>query len=60
MQLYLFHYFTTEGQIKAAKGSYTGMVPLELQKAFIPLIITAYIVNFQFMGVKSADWFKSY
>ena len=60
MPLYLFHYFATEDHIKAAKSSYTGMVPLELQKALKPLIITAYIVNFQFMGVKSADWFKSY
>ncbi|KAL4240342.1 hypothetical protein ACF0H5_001132 [Mactra antiquata] len=43
-----------------AKGSFTGMIMLDLQKAFYTVDHNILFGKLELMGVKSVTWFKSY
>jgi hypothetical protein len=54
--IYLLDYLRTNN----AKGLYTGMIMLDLQKAFDTVDHNILCSKLKVMGVQSVDWFESY
>jgi hypothetical protein len=54
--IYLLDYLRTNN----AKGLYTGMIMLDLQKAFDTVNHNILCSKLNVMGVQSVDWFESY
>ena len=54
--IYLLDYLRTDN----AKGLYTGMIMLDLQKAFDTVDHNILCSKLKVMGVQSVDWFESY
>ena len=54
--IYLLDYLRTNN----AKGLYTGMIMLDLQKTFDTVDHSILCSKLKVMGVQSVDWFESY
>jgi len=53
-------HLTDHIRIQMAKGNYTGMVLLDLQKAFDTVDHTILCNKLEAMGIGSTNWFRSY
>ena len=53
-------YLTDYIKIQTSKGLYTGMLMLDLQKAFDTVDHDILCKKLKAMGIKSVDWFRSY
>ncbi len=53
-------HLTDHIRVQLAKGNYTGMVLLDLQKAFDTVGYTILCNKLETMGIGSANWFRSY